>query len=70
MPLVDWSQNTPVVNPGFRYYWAVAIPLTLVVLLLWTVLTHKHYWKHIPRVWNRAKSTDYDIEKASMGHSD
>jgi hypothetical protein len=36
MPVYDWDGNgVPIVKSGFKYYWAVTIPLTAVVLLSW-----------------------------------
>ncbi|KAG9228050.1 hypothetical protein BJ875DRAFT_529145 [Amylocarpus encephaloides] len=36
MPVIDWSQGPhPTVKLGFKYYWAIAIPVTLLVLVLW-----------------------------------
>ncbi|TVY39380.1 hypothetical protein LSUB1_G004334, partial [Lachnellula subtilissima] len=38
MPLFNWDNNTqPLFNDNFKYYWAIAIPLTLFVLLLWAL---------------------------------
>jgi Mg2+ and Co2+ transporter CorA len=33
MPAFGWDGNTPIVKPGFKYYWAVTAPLALCVLL-------------------------------------
>ncbi|TVY43824.1 hypothetical protein LOCC1_G004859 [Lachnellula occidentalis] len=36
MPLFNWDNNAhPLFNDNFKYYWAIAIPLTLFVLFLW-----------------------------------
>lgn len=35
MPFFVWDSGSPVLKGGFKWYWAIAIPLTLVVLLLW-----------------------------------
>ncbi len=36
MPLFDWDGgDVPVIKSGFKFYWAIAIPLTLLVLLVW-----------------------------------
>jgi Mg2+ and Co2+ transporter CorA len=37
MPMFDWDGNTPIIKPGFKYYWAVTAPLTLFVLLSWAL---------------------------------
>ena len=36
MPLFDW-QSSNVVTERFWIYWAVTIPLTIVVLVAWTI---------------------------------
>jgi len=36
MPFFNWQQgDRPVIKNGFKYYWAIAIPLTLLVLGMW-----------------------------------
>ena len=36
MPLFNWDNSThPVVKDSFKYYWAIAVPLTILVLFLW-----------------------------------
>lgn len=38
MPLFNWDGNgLPVIKDGFRYYWAIAIPLTVLVLAMWAI---------------------------------
>jgi len=38
LPLFNWDEgNFPVVKKGFKYYWAIAIPLTILVLVIWAV---------------------------------
>jgi Mg2+ and Co2+ transporter CorA len=38
MPLYNWDDNTlPVIKDGFKYYWAITIPLTVLVLVLWAL---------------------------------
>ena len=39
MPLFDWSSSTGggIVTQHFWIYWAVTVPLTLAVLLTWTI---------------------------------
>jgi hypothetical protein len=38
MPVYNWDVNgAPMVKPGFKYYWAVTIPLTILVLMLWAL---------------------------------
>ena len=36
MPLFNWDDGTkPILKSRFKYYWAIAIPLTLFVLCVW-----------------------------------
>jgi len=36
MPVINWdAMDSPVMNKGFNYYWAVTLPLTLLVLASW-----------------------------------
>jgi hypothetical protein len=36
MPVFNWDgDGAPFVKEGFKYYWAVVIPLTFLVLVLW-----------------------------------
>jgi hypothetical protein len=37
MPVFEWDGNTPIIKLRFKYYWAVTVPLTLFVLLLWAL---------------------------------
>ena len=38
MPFFNWDGgDVPVIKNGFRYYWAIAIPLTVLVLLVWVM---------------------------------
>jgi hypothetical protein len=43
MPLLNWpaglseEQLDQVISPRFKYYWAVTIPLTMLVLAIWAV---------------------------------
>jgi len=38
MPVFNWEgDGAPVVKGGFKYYWATAIPLTVIVLVVWAL---------------------------------
>ena len=39
MPLLDWGapNNASIVSPRLWIYWAVTVPLTATVLLLWSI---------------------------------
>jgi hypothetical protein len=35
-PLFNWDEdNLPVIKQSFKYYWVIAIPLTLLILMIW-----------------------------------
>lgn len=44
MELFNWSPENgePIVNPRFWIFWAVAVPLTLVVLTVWLLWLKMH----------------------------
>ncbi|EPE27499.1 hypothetical protein GLAREA_04290 [Glarea lozoyensis ATCC 20868] len=36
MPVFNWEDsNSPAIREGFKYYWAIAIPITFLVLVIW-----------------------------------
>lgn len=36
MPTFNWDgDGVPTINSGFKYYWAITIPVTLLVLFIW-----------------------------------
>jgi hypothetical protein len=36
MPVINWDAgDAPVINKGFKYYWIVTLPLTLLILVFW-----------------------------------
>jgi hypothetical protein len=36
MPTFNWDDDgVPTINSGFKYYWAITIPVTLLVLFIW-----------------------------------
>jgi hypothetical protein len=38
MPMFNWDGNgAPIIGAGFKYYWAVTIPLTILVLATWAM---------------------------------
>ena len=38
MQVFDWDgEGAPVIKNGFKYYWAVTIPLTILVLTIWAL---------------------------------
>jgi hypothetical protein len=61
MPFFDWdSDGLPFVKQGFKYYWAIAIPLTVLVLVLWSLsllLPWSQWWS---RMTTRSKQKDLE----------
>jgi hypothetical protein len=50
MPMFDWDNDgSPTVKSGFKYYWAIAIPLTFLVLLLWSLAVLLPWRSWLPR---------------------
>jgi Mg2+ and Co2+ transporter CorA len=47
MDMFNWGapKGSPVVSPRFWIYWVVTVPLTLVVLMIWSIWLQKHH-KH------------------------
>ena len=38
MPVFNWEDaNNPVIKSGFKIYWAFAIPVTFLVLVIWAL---------------------------------
>jgi hypothetical protein len=38
MPVFNWDGNgAPIIGPGFKYYWAITIPSTILVLTTWAM---------------------------------
>jgi hypothetical protein len=66
MPVFNWDgEGMPVVRKGFGYYWAVTLPLTVLVLGSWglAVLLPWRSWMSRP---NKAAKRD-GIELAAIG---
>ncbi|KAE8441435.1 hypothetical protein EG329_004961 [Mollisiaceae sp. DMI_Dod_QoI] len=48
MPVFNWEGNgTPIAKPAFGYYWAIMLPLTTVVLVVWSLVTFLPWKKWI-----------------------
>jgi hypothetical protein len=55
MPTFNWDEDgVPTINSGFKYYWAITIPVTLLVLFIWILARMlpariqsliSYYWK-------------------------
>jgi hypothetical protein len=67
MPVYDWDGNgVPIVKSGFKYYWAVTIPLTAVVLLSWglaMLLPWRAWVARISKSEKREESEGYEMRR-------
>ena len=52
MPFFNWDEGTVVVRNGFKIDWTIAIPLTIIVLLL-LVVSMLLPWNRWLRRWRR-----------------
>jgi hypothetical protein len=63
MPVFNWDGNgAPTIKPGFKYYLAVTIPLTILVLGAWalgTLLPCKEWFAKKTGMWTTRRR---DIE--------
>lgn len=61
LPFFDWdSDGSPAVKAEFKYYWAITLPLTFLVLILWTLATILPWRKWLPK--NESHSTQPELE--------
>jgi hypothetical protein len=61
MPLFNWDDDElPILKSRFKYYWAIAIPLTIFVLLVWALAMFFPWRDWIIR--RRAHSKRRDLE--------
>jgi hypothetical protein len=67
MPVYDWDGNgVPIVKSGFKYYWAVTIPLTAVVLLSWglaLLLLWRAWVARISKSEKREEDEEYEMRR-------
>lgn len=65
MPVFNWDGNgAPAIKPGFKYYWAVAIPLTILVLGIWALsmlLPWKEWFAKKARSWTARRRRDIEL---------
>lgn len=60
MPVFDWdATGTAIVKPGFKYFWAVSVPLTALVLLSWAIVTLFPWQSGIANIRERLRKTQY-----------
>ncbi|KAH8772028.1 hypothetical protein F5882DRAFT_506105 [Hyaloscypha sp. PMI_1271] len=67
MPVIDWeAEGMPVVKKGFKYYWAVTAPLTLLVLASWGLAMLFPWKKWISRLIESPQTRGRDIELTGL----
>jgi hypothetical protein len=54
MPLFDWDADngSSVFKAPFKYYWTVTLPLTFILILIWSLILLFPWKKWIP--WQKA----------------
>ncbi|KUJ23863.1 uncharacterized protein LY89DRAFT_776084 [Mollisia scopiformis] len=67
MPLFNWDSNDgPGIKGGFRLYWAIAIPLTVGVLLIWIISMTLPWNKWIDGLLRRKRLRSQSNESGEM----
>jgi len=67
MPVIDWeAEGMPVVKKGFKYYWAVTAPLTLLVLASWGLAMLLPWKKWISGLIESPRTRGRDIELTGL----
>ncbi len=70
MPVFDWDGGQlPVVKSGFGYYWAVVVPLTIVVMVSWAVTMFLPWRKWLSRFRWSYRAEVHATELAEIGDS-
>jgi hypothetical protein len=68
MPVFNWDGNgVPAVKAGFGYYWAVAVPLTILVLVSWTMGMLLPWKAWISNLQGSSNSPGQNIEEKTGG---
>jgi len=63
MPVFNWDEKeVPIVKPAFKYYLAVTLPMTFLVLLTWSLAMLLPWKKWIRSHQRREKHTIEDVE--------
>jgi hypothetical protein len=63
MPVFDWDERgVPIVKPGFKYYLAVTLPMTFLVLLTWPSAMFLPWKKWIGGHQKREKDAMEDLD--------
>jgi hypothetical protein len=67
MPVFNWDGNgAPAIKPGFKYYWAVAVPLTILVLGVWALgmlLPWKEWCAKKKGIWIARGHRDFELTR-------
>jgi hypothetical protein len=67
MPVFNWDEpNGPIIKKAFRYYFAIALPLTFCVLLIWAASMWLPWTKWMARVQTVKENRRADIEMADI----
>jgi hypothetical protein len=54
-PIFNWSdKGLPIANAAFKYYWAITMPLTLLVVVLWATAMLFPWNKLFSKLWPRS----------------
>jgi hypothetical protein len=62
MPIFNWDEDgRPIVKNTFKYYCAIAIPLTLCVLLIWVASVQLPWAEWIARMRKRIRGVDVEM---------
>jgi hypothetical protein len=65
--MFSWGDNgLPVANAGFKYYWAITIPLTFLVLIMWAIAMLLPWEKWLSK-WRR-RSDALGLEVGLLEH--
>ena len=69
MPFFNWDDDgAPVIKSGFKYYWAVTMPLTILVLTTWALGMALPWKKWFAKMFGFSKTHDSDKDNESTGH--
>lgn len=62
MPVFNWNEEgVPIVTKGFRYYWAVTVPLTCLVLVSWGLAMLLPWRDWLSNVKKSTKGNDTEL---------
>lgn len=69
MPVFDWdADGAPVMKPAFRYYWASTVPLTVTILLTWSLMILLPWSKWVEGLKGKGEGeVDSEEEGAASG---